>query len=470
MKTPVGLNPFELRAAKESGLDVVARYSNTPGGAAAVDATLRDAKAAGARIFLPMGDQVLGRRDNLKTLVETLRATGLLYASPEFAKIGGDANVVAEAPEIVVRLHSAQAAELDKMTLGDAVERYARAASERNMRVLLLRPIGVSGDGPLDSFSEFVHALEAQLRREGLEPKLARPFSVDPVPTWVRPAIAALALPVLVYVLLTLFLASWVRVVGLLGILGATVLSVTESGKPYAALAVALAFPIAAFLLLDSTAKLPVWARFLLASLVSLAGGLCVAAMFVGVPSMVKAEQFEGVKLAHFAPVAVVGAWFFLRFGGGRDSLRSPVTWTQALLGFAALGALGFMMLRTGNENPAAVSGLELKLRSALDQLLMVRPRTKELLLGHPFMIVGLALLALRTRLGEVKGGALGGWTALALAVGAIGQASIVNTMCHLHTPLAVSLTRVAVGLLLGGIIGGLLWAGLRRFLPKTEG
>jgi hypothetical protein len=76
---------------------------------------------------------------------------------------------------------------------------------------------------------------------------------------------------------------------------------------------------------------------------------------------------------------------------------------------------------------------------------------------GHPMLIVGLCLVAYRPN--------ARGWAALCLVAGMVGQTSIVNTMCHLHTPALLSLTRIGVGLALGGIIGLLVWAVLNRSL-----
>jgi hypothetical protein len=67
------------------------------------------------------------------------------------------------------------------------------------------------------------------------------------------------------------------------------------------------------------------------------------------------------------------------------------------------------------------------------------------------------------------KGEAIKGWAVLALMVGAIALTSVVNTMCHLHTPLDVGLIRIGVGFVLGGIIGGVAWAVLRYCLPRTQ-
>jgi hypothetical protein len=77
------------------------------------------------------------------------------------------------------------------------------------------------------------------------------------------------------------------------------------------------------------------------------------------------------------------------------------------------------------------VSGLEMTIRGLLDRLLPARPRFQEFLIGHPALILSLYC---------------GSWSAClgisAAAVGAIGQVSLLNTFCHLHTPLAASLWR----------------------------
>jgi hypothetical protein len=130
------------------------------------------------------------------------------------------------------------------------------------------------------------------------------------------------------------------------------------------------------------------------------------------------------------------------------------------------LGALMFMSSRTGNDNPAGVSDLELKMRFLLDRILVVRPRTKEFLIGHPLLIVGIGLLAAHRAKPNPKLAIL---TALALAGGAIGQTDIVNTLCHIHTPILLSLTRIGVGVVAGCIIGLAVWVVAKRWLPAGE-
>ncbi|MEG0579346.1 MAG: DUF5693 family protein, partial [Niameybacter sp.] len=94
---------------------------------------------------------------------------------------------------------------------------------------------------------------------------------------------------------------------------------------------------------------------------------------------------------------------------------------------------------RTGNSG--SISALELSFRQFLDTTLGVRPRTKEFLIGHPMMMVMLYY------------GYKEKYIPL-LALGAIGQISLVNTYAHIHTPVLISLIRMGYGLIFGIVIG----------------
>ena len=106
-------------------------------------------------------------------------------------------------------------------------------------------------------------------------------------------------------------------------------------------------------------------------------------------------------------------------------------------------------------------------MRSVLERFLPVRPRTKEFLLGHPAFVLSVTLAWAGDRVVLLP------LAALAL----IGQISLANTFAHLHTPIAVTLTRVLVGAGLGLAIGlavaGVFLAirrGLRRSAGKIAG
>lgn len=457
----LGLLPRWTQAIRSAGLRVIGRLANPMGASSgSVRGSIEWAADQGAAVFLPQGEQVLGRREGLDSLIESLRARGVHYASPEFVKIGGDSAVLREAPDISVSLHSAQTAELDRMAPSEIVERYVRAGRERNCRILLLRPASFSSDAPLDDFAKLASGIRDGLIRAGAGVGPARPLA----PVQTLPFLAALlclvSAPLAYFVVFAITenrsVSSLLTV--LLLITGAATL--TGSFVPYSALALAVLFPMTAYVVLERIDG-PLPFRFLAVSGVSLIGGLCVAAILTSPEYFVRGAVFSGVKLSLLGPIALVGVVAFVRFAGGWPALKQPATWLQLGLGFVVLAAFGVLAIRTGNDNPAAVSDLELRFRSLLDALLYVRPRTKELFIGHPMLVVALGLMALR-RSGNQK---VGGWLALVLAMAWIGQTSIVNTLCHLHTPLSIGLTRIVVGLATGGILGGALWLGVRRAL-----
>jgi len=119
----------------------------------------------------------------------------------------------------------------------------------------------------------------------------------------------------------------------------------------------------------------------------------------------------------------------------------------HAAAALAIAAAAIFLVLRTGNDPLIRPSASALGMRDRLEELLIARPRTKEFLLGHPALMLGVAL--------AMRG--MGGWAALLLIAGAVGQVSITNTFCHLHSPLWLSLLRVINGCWLGLLIGSVV-------------
>ena len=464
--TPIGLDPEQAREAREARMQIVARTINPAGASAAyIRGTLEWMRELGATMFLPAGDQVLGRRDALGVTKETLDRIGMRYLSPEFAKLGGDEEMLQKDAANVVRLHSAQTAELDRLTPDDALDRYEKAAREREMRVLLLRPLTLASDNPLASFGEFVESVAKATARDGLrlgvpqashEPGLPRHFAL----------LIGLAIAPTVWFAAAGFVEDRrVRRAGAFLLAVLAVGCLTKVGTQLMALLAAAAAPVAAFEILDAVAprlKGPEGARilqaFVLVSAVSLVGGLVVAGMLNGLLYYVKADEFKGIKVAVFLPVFGIGWYAFTRLTDWRGNLRNPITWGAVILAAFLAGALAFMLARTGNDGGVGASGSEMALRGLLDRYAYVRPRTKEFLVGHPVMVVALGLY-LRHRRAARPSRAMGGWVALLLLLGAVGQTSVVNTLCHLHIPVSLSLARIAIGLFLGAVFGFVAWS-----------
>lgn len=186
---------------------------------------------------------------------------------------------------------------------------------------------------------------------------------------------------------------------------------------------------------------------------------------------MLVLEQFRGVSLLHLAPIAIVGIYWLLFLEP--MNYRERIKRTRALLSkhisvlwiiaAALVAAAGFYYLsRTGNEGQA--SAFERYFRSFLENTLGVRPRTKEFLIAHPLFLLG-AYLSYKYRNALIL-----------IMIGVIGQASIVDTFAHLHTPLVISSIRVVYGLAFGTLIGLVLIAvweivvrSWRRWVPRLN-
>jgi hypothetical protein len=461
----LGLDPVQVAQVRAGGKPIVARLINPQGiTPLALRGSLLFARQQGASLLIFAGDQVLGYRAGVKATAHTIQANAMRFGAIEFAKQAGAGNLTQAIPQHTVRVHSVGLAESLLLSPEEIVDRLERAAQERNIRVLYLRAAGAD----TATLRDILQQLERRLHRAGyaIRESGARPFEALQPPAW-QFALVGLGVGVLAGWALTLFRREGVWAFAPL-VLGAAfaLLCLLLLGRKAVALAAALLFPTVgvvamAWLLHGSAPNLWQGARLLLVPFAwSLMGALHIVGLLAETPFLIKADQFAGVKLAHALPLLLVlvfyTAWVVGRWDFWREWLTHPVLWGQALLALVVLGAVGLMLIRTGNEAPGAVPDWELRLRALLESVMQVRPRTKEFLIGHPALVVGAWLLLTgRTR-----------FLPLVMFLAAIGQASVVNTFCHLHSPLLVSLQRTGWGILLGIVLGLLALALLRRWTP----
>lgn len=367
---------------------------------------------------------------------EQLQGSSAVQALVEFSAPGlEDAD-----PARVVRLHGISAREMRVLSDERILNRYVRAVRERNIRVLYVRPFMVEEGGWPRSL-DLLSALGSRLQGAGFELGTAQPFALwQPAPMLTAVVAAGIwAAAVLYGQLLFPRLSLLVLAGGALACAGSLVLlgSAPLLAKQALALVAAVVFPCLA--LECQWGKSRFWQAQSVFG-VSLLGALLVVGTLTGTEFLVKMAEFRGVKLMHLLPIALV---LFTVVRPLREFLRQeiPVRW---LLGLGALGLLGIVyVLRTGNFG-IPVPDLEVRLREGLENLLRVRPRTKELFLGHPALY-----LALRSTNPKRS------WL---LPVAVVGQLSLINTFTHTHTFLWVSLLRTLYGWVFGYAFGWLLW------------
>src|SRR5690606_18463719 len=97
-------------------------------------------------------------------------------------------------------------------------------------------------------------------------------------------------------------------------------------------------------------------------------------------------DLFRGVSLVYIVPIAFVAVYAV--WGNIKTLLNMNVIYWHVLVLIMGAGILFYYYGRTGNAGQ--VSELELQARLLLEQILYVRPRTKEFLIGFPLFILAL--------------------------------------------------------------------------------
>jgi hypothetical protein len=453
-----------LELARKAGLPVLYRPAPCPGaGGERVVASLEILanRRPEIRGILPQGLFVPGAPD-IDQLGKWIREKGRFLAQAEFSRQYGAESLNRFSYPALIPVHSVTTDEiLVKRISRDAiVERMVRAFVERSVPLLLIRSYEIETGGRYAAFLSDMGRIREDLERRGY-----RSGWPEPIGDWPKPLAGAaafgLALALLSFRLVLRFRgkmeepASWREAFLILA--GGMVLAFLMLRLPIAA-RLAGAFG-SAFL----AAEVCLWAlgeyrkaAFGLfgALFLTVTGGLALAAFFSTPMTMLRIQPFSGVKLTLLLPPLLVLAHDF-RLGIYPESLRKlitrPMIWLEFLLVCVIFLAAGVLALRS--DNTAFVGGWERALRDLLERALVARPRTKELFIGYPALILWYAMA--RHNWGRHA------WI-LPRVAASIGFASAVNSFCHFHTRLPFILFRVFNGWWAGIAMGLVLLCVLR--------
>jgi len=523
---PAGFSPQAIADARKAGLGVVARIPGFPGAnRGSIDGIVNYLRTCGARTVIFKGDQVLGFKSAEADTAGAMRGNDMWFGRVEFARQKGESKLAKAAPERVIVVHSVPQNEMPGLDDVTVIERFARAVRERGARMCYVRMFYISSDDIVRDNCRYVYAVTRGILQAGGVTGECRPFREVDSPRVLKWAAAAgigvgVALAVLAVVDLSAGAAVVLSLVLVAGCFGLGMAG--DTGSKMVALCGAIFFPVLGVLnacrltspwpsptrggkcssdspsscrggKCSSNSPSPTKGgkcspnspspsrgrqgrgpvgeaieRLLLAVFFTATGGLLVAAVLSSRAFMLRIDQFAGVKVAQIAPILILGLLFIggiawrsdtwqaqtRRFGNGfRHAMSNPVVVWQMLGLVALLVILGLMVARSGNDAGVGVSPLELKFRSLLDRVVLVRPRTKEFMIGYPLLLCGLAFAVRGYR----------NWGAPLIVVGSIGLVSALNTFCHIHTPVMLSVLRVVNGAVVGTAIGLILYALVRR-------
>ena len=459
----IGFSAEEARLIQSFGLGLVLQVRSWPSvDEQSLDFVFGDLRSLGAQAVgfndneLP-GVQQVNWPELSRRLADILQAQKLPSMSIEFFQQTGLQSFLQKMEYNMVRMHPVSEGELPKLSDTRLQERFALAANERGMDVMLLR---LRSGQSLEDSVEYIAAVRDAIQAKGVTTNRLSVVPDMQGHSWALLAALAAVWAGGVLLLKSFGLRKTAWLLPCLGLVLAAGLLVVGRGylaQKLAALAAVVIFP---YLGVASAARPE--GRSLAMSILTLCRitliSLIGAALVVGTLSersyMSAINVFSGVKVGQLAPLLLLMIYLLYQIAeehGGAGYLlvgcwrllQKKVTIGLVLVAGLAAAMLLYYMLRTGNT-AVGVSDLERSFRAFLDRVLQVRPRTKEFMFAHPIMLAML-YFGYRKQL----------WPFVLL--GAIGQVSLVNTFEHLHTPLTVSLVRTGNGLVLGMLLGVVL-------------
>ncbi len=398
------------------------------------------------------GGEVWGYPDDLEGTIRLLEEKDLYlgFVEPFLAQQKGMRDLGLLEEDRVLRLHSVQQGEMDSQSPERIISRYIRSVRERNVRLLYFRPVLAGESSELIEHNVLLlQTLIDRLENLGYSIGEGGYFQPLELQGWIALLIwAGIVASGIVglnfyfripekYQLL--FFALGFLTGAAVYILGFRTLFLQG-----ALLAGALVFPLLPLLWVLEKRDGPYWLDWILASVGTLLGTFFMGALAADRSFILGLEVFRGVKVALLLPLMVLAYYLYReRFAGKwRQMLPSrPVFITMGLLAVA----LFFYINRSGNFPLIPVPQWEIALREFLERVLVIRPRFKEFMWGHPFLLAGLFLFRQKK------------WPWIAsfgILLGCMGLITIINSFTHFHTPLWVSLWRSILGMILGAGLG----------------
>ena len=493
LKANIGMPTDEMKLVNEAGFYVMARPSNyAKCSKDDVDAVFKRLEGIKVSNMTFSGKECLGSPDEVNYVVEKLQERDITLGMIEgvtqlqFYPQNGLLEIAKAMDYKAARLYGIGPDEMAKMQIQQAVDRWSNTDPERNIRIDLLR-IFEKPQGNmtlLETNMKYFSETRDMLERSGY--KIGPAGIFEPFyPSSLLRAVVMMGVAAAIVLYLSLIAPSvkekylyMLLAVLVIGMAGPVLMGHGNKIRVIAALASANFFPaIAVIWQLDRirAAKADVKASLLkiiptamlalfASGIISYAGAAYLSASLADTEYLLEVNIFRGIKLTFVLPL-VLGAIAFLQrfdiFDGKMDDTDGVINQLKKILDMPVkiktLLGLGFVLIagivfvaRSGHTSGMPVAGAELKFRAFLEHLMWARPRSKELLIGHPgFMLAALAWWRQ--------------WPTMILfvlvIVATIGQGSMVETFAHMRTPIYMSFVRGLGGIGLGAIIGAVAMA-----------
>ena len=513
LQAPLGLPVQDMRKVAALGFKIIVRPQNYVDVTdEQIDSIFARIKEAGVPVdaLMPCGTEVVGYPNKMKHLGERMQENNMTlvmlehYTQLQFAKIDGLLPLAEFNDYKAARSYVIDPTEQKKISVGEALRRWALTDEERNIRVNYIRPFLMpeGGQDIMKTNLKYVRDIKASVEARGYTIGEAGVFAAKgdgfapyfPSKLSFIPVLLAIVAGVVLYLSL-LFNLSGSRQLALWAVLSAGGLALLFIGRglltrQLLALAAASVFPVLSMSVIfniwdknttDKHSLLSIcwkgiW-QLALAIALSLVGAAFLSAILTDSRFLLEIDIYRGVKLTFILPVIFTAILFIKRYdllqvvGKGLQTLwkrlngllDTGLTFRHVVVLLVLMFIAYYFVGRSGHTGGVPVPAIELKMRAFLEQLMYARPREKEFMIGHPmFFLAVLAVYRCAPR-----------WWQFALTCAAvIGQGSLVQTFCHMRTPVVMSFVRALDGYAVGvvfGVAGVLVIGALLPFVLKLR-
>lgn len=513
LQAPLGLPVQDLRRVNALGFKIIVRPQNyIEVTDEQIDAIFDRIKEAGVPVaaLMPCGTEVVGYPNKMQHLGERMKENNMTlvmlehYTQLQFAKIDGLLPLAEFNDYKSARSYVIDPTEQKKISVGEALRRWALTDEERNIRVNYIRPFLMpeGGQDIMKTNLKYVRDIKASVEARGYTIGEAGVFATKgegfapyfPSKLSFIPVLLAIVAGVVLYLSL-LFNLSGSKQLALWAVLSAGGLALLFIGRglltrQLLALAAASVFPVLSMSVIfniwdknttDKHSLLSIcwkgiW-QLALAIALSLVGAAFLSAILTDSRFLLEIDIYRGVKLTFILPVIFTAILFIKRYdllqvvGKGLQTLwkrlngllDTGLTFRHVVVLLVLMFIAYYFVGRSGHTGGVPVPAIELKMRAFLEQLMYARPREKEFMIGHPmFFLAVLAVYRCAPRW----------WQFVLTCAAVIGQGSLVQTFCHMRTPVVMSFVRALDGYAVGvvfGVVGVLVIGALLPFVLKLR-
>lgn len=469
LEIPLDINFSKINQITKYGFSIIPLFINSPFfNEETVNFKISQINRNNLHTVLFEEGQLLGYPDYTEIFYFKLREYKKMLGFIEFNKLAGLNLLSTRISDKLLKVHYL---DIDEVDANRFIKRAVRSVIERNCRILLVTPFIDNKSNDLYQFNiNIIKDIKEQLKKQNykigvIKDSVYEKFISYNVFQYLIYICVLICVVFLLYLLTGLnFKSMNFLIIGFV-IFGVVFLMVNKSlFNELMALITAISIPAIIFITLGKLLSYIngkflkfLWLKYVVVPVYiffgSLVGAIIINNLLYDPIYFLAINGFRGVKIANLAPFLIIALYYYVKPNRmkyivyvAKRYVDRHLTVRYLLVILLILLFFIIYILRTGNYGMLVLGEYEIMFRQLLEDIFMARPRTKEILIGYPLLIVALYYWSNKGMPSLIKYGLL--------LFSSITSISIINTFCHLHCPVYISLLRSLYGLILGVCFG----------------